>query len=99
MKAIKFVSNYFTDGITDGTRLSVYQSSVKPISVAKSVANKKNTHRRNTDRLTDGYTRAKKNVSRGKFTDGINSSEISTVITDIYSVSNYGMAGNCLTTL
>jgi hypothetical protein len=30
-----------TDGITDGTRSSVYQSSVNPISVANSVANKK----------------------------------------------------------
>jgi len=33
------------------------------------------------------------------FTDGINPSAISTVITDGISVGNYGMAGNCLATL
>jgi hypothetical protein len=40
--------------ITDGTRPSVYQSSVTPISVAKSVANKKTP----TDGLTDEYASA-----------------------------------------
>jgi hypothetical protein len=75
--AMKSVGENNTDGITDGTRPSVYQSSVNPISVTKSVANKKkNTHRRNTDGLTDGYARAKKKVSRGNITDGINPSEI-----------------------
>ena len=49
-------------------------------------------------------TRApKKKVSRGNITDGINPSAISTVRTDgltnVYSVGNYGMAGNCLATL
>ena len=89
--------------ITDGTRPSVYQSSVTPISVAKSVANKKKhlptEHRQSYRRI---HERQKK-VSRGNITDGINPSAISTVstdgLTDIYSVGNYGMAGNCLTTL
>ena len=58
--AMKSIGEIITDGLTDGKRSSVYQSSVTPISVAKSVANKKNTHRRNTDGLTDGYARAKK---------------------------------------
>ena len=39
--AMKSVGENNTDGITDGTRPSVYQSSVNPISVTKSVANKK----------------------------------------------------------
>ena len=82
--AMKSVGENNTDGITDGTRPSVYQSSVNPISVTKSVANKKkNTHRRNTDGLTDGYARAKKKVSRGNITDGINPSEILTEIPSV----------------
>jgi hypothetical protein len=56
-----------------------------------------------TDGLTDGYARAKKNVSRWNITDGINPSEISRVITDSITdekfVSNYGMAGNFVATL
>jgi len=44
-------------------------------------------------------TREPKKVSRGNITDGINPSEISTVLTDGISVGNYGMAGNCLPTL
>jgi repressor of nif and glnA expression len=52
-----------------------------------------------TDGLTDGYARAKKKVSRGNITDGINPSEISTVITDGLSVGNYGIDGNCVATL
>jgi len=96
---MKSVGEIITDGLTDGIRLSVYQSSVTPIFIAKSVANKKNTHWQNTDGLTDGYARAKKKVSRGNITDGINPSAISTVITDSKSVGNYGMASNCLPTL
>jgi hypothetical protein len=100
---MKSIGKIITDDITDGICPSVYQSSVKPISIAKFVANKKNTHRRNTDDLTDGYTRAKNKVSRGNITDEINPSAISTVstdeLTDVYSVGNYGMAGNCLATL
>jgi hypothetical protein len=79
---MKSVGEIITDGLTDGTRSSVYQLSVTPIFVAKSVSNKKNTHRRNTDGLTDGYARAKKKVSRGNITDGINPSAISTVCID-----------------
>ena len=62
---MKSVGEIITDGVTDGTRPPVYQSSVTPISVAKSVANKKNTHWRNTDGLTDGYARAKKKFPAG----------------------------------
>jgi len=39
--AMKSVGEIITDGITDETRPSVYQSSVTPLFVAKSVANKK----------------------------------------------------------
>jgi hypothetical protein len=41
----------------------------------------------------------KKKVSCGNITDGINPSEISTVITDGLSVGNYGIGGNCVATL
>jgi hypothetical protein len=41
VKAMKFVGKIITDGLTDGTRPSVYQSLVKPISIANSVVNKK----------------------------------------------------------
>ena len=58
-----------TDGLTDGTRPSVQQSSVNPISVAKSVANKKKPLTDgNTDGNTDGYARQKK-IPRGNITD------------------------------
>jgi hypothetical protein len=50
--------------------------------VTNSVANKKTTHRRNIDGLTDGYARAKIFFSRRNITDGLNPSEFSTVITD-----------------
>jgi hypothetical protein len=91
---MKSVGEIITDGVTDGTRPSVYQSSVTPISVAKSVANKKKhppmEHRRSYRQI-----RARqKRVSRGNITDVINPSEIATVITDGISVDNFGMAGN-----
>jgi len=96
---MKSVGEIITDGITDGTRPSVYQSSVTPLFVAKSVANKKKhpptEHRRSYRRIR---TRQKK-VSRGNITDGINPSASSTVITDGNSVGNYGMAGNCFASL
>ena len=38
---MKSIGEIITDGLTDGIHPSVYQSSVTPISVAKSVANKK----------------------------------------------------------
>jgi hypothetical protein len=44
-------------------------------------------------------THAPKKVSCGNITDGINPSEISTVLTDGISVGNYGIASNCLPTL
>ena len=83
------VSEIITDGLTDGTR-----PSVTPISIAKSVANKKKhppmEHRRSYRQI-----RARqKRVSRGNITDVINPSEIATVITDGISVDNFGMAGN-----
>jgi hypothetical protein len=62
---MKSVGEIITDDLTDRTRLSVYQSSITSISVAKSVANKKNTHRWNTDGLTDGYACAKKKFLTG----------------------------------
>ena len=39
--SMKSVGEIITDGLTDGTRPSVYQSLLTPISVAKSVAKKK----------------------------------------------------------
>ena len=48
---MKSIGEIITDGLTDGIHPSVYQSSVTPISVAKSVANKKNTHRRSYRRI------------------------------------------------
>jgi len=52
-------------------------------------------HRRSYRRIR---ARQKK-VSHGNITDEINPSAISTVITDRYSVGNYGMVDNCLPTL
>jgi hypothetical protein len=47
VKAMQSVGENNTDGLTDGTLPSVKQSSVNPISVVNSVANKKKTtHRR-----------------------------------------------------
>jgi hypothetical protein len=43
--------------------------------------------------------RAKKKVSRGNITDGINPSETPTVITDGLSIGKYGIGGNCVATL
>jgi len=67
--------------ITDGTRPSVYQSSVTLISVTKFVANKKNPPTKH--RQSYRWIRARqKKVSRRNITDGINPSEISTIITE-----------------
>jgi hypothetical protein len=96
---MKSVGEIITDGLIDGTRPSVYQSSVTPISVAKSVANKKTPTDGTPTVLQTDTCAPKKQVSRGNITDGINPSAISTVITDGISVGNYGMAGNCLPTL
>jgi len=83
-----------TDGLTDGINPSVKQSSVNPISVAKSVANKKKPL---TDGNTDGYARQKK-FPAGTLPTG-NPSVILRVITDGKSVGNYGMACNFVATL
>jgi hypothetical protein len=52
---MKSIGEIITDGLTDGIHPSVYQSSVTPISVAKSVANKKKhpptEHRRSYRRI------------------------------------------------
>jgi len=101
--AMKSVGENHTDGITDGTRPSVKQSSVNPISVANSVANKKTTHRQKHRRKYRRIRARQKKVSRGNITDGINPSVISRVITDGItdgkSVGNYGMACNFVATL
>ena len=79
-KTITTTLSSFTDGMipsvtamksvgeknTDGTRPSVKQSSVNPISVAKSVANKKN----HPPTVIQTDTRAKKKIPRGNITDG-----------------------------
>jgi len=102
VKAMKSVGTIITDGLIDRTRPSVYQSSVKPIYVAKCVANKKNPPE-GTPTVLQTDTRAPKKISHGNITNGINPSALSMVITDgltdVYSVGNDGMAGNCLSTL
>ena len=62
--AMKSVGENNTDGFTDGSDPSVKQSSVNPISVAKSVANKKNHPLTETPTVIQTDTRAKKNSSR-----------------------------------
>jgi hypothetical protein len=57
---MKSVGEIITDGLTDETRPSVYQSSVNPISVAKSVANKKKTPTDGTPTILQTDTRAPK---------------------------------------
>jgi hypothetical protein len=84
------VGEIFTDDLTDGTRPSVI-----PLFVAKSVANKKTTHRRSYRRIRA----PKKKISGGNITDGINPSAFSMVITDGQSVGNDGISGNCVATL
>ena len=92
--AIKSVGENNTDGFTDGSDPSVKQSSVNPISVANSVANKKN----HPPTVIQTDTRAKKKFLAGTLpTD--NPSVILRVITDGKSVGNYGMACNFVATL
>ena len=59
-----------TDGFTDGSRPSVKQSSVNPIFVANSVANKKTHPPKETPTVIQTDTRAPKKIPRGKITDG-----------------------------
>ena len=91
-----------TDGLTDGINPSVKQSSVNPISVAKSVANKKNHSPTETPMVIQTDTRAKKKFPAGTLPTG-NPSVILRVITDGItdgkSVGNYGMACNFVATL
>ena len=82
----------------DGTRPSVKQSSVNPISVAKSVANKKN----HPPMVIQTDTRAKKIFPAGILSTGNPSVLLRVItdgITDGFSVGNYGMACNFVATL
>ena len=62
--AMNSVGETNTDGFTDGLYPSVNKSSVNPISVANSVANKKNHPPTETPTVIQTDTRAKKNSSR-----------------------------------
>ena len=57
---MKSIGEIIPDGLTDGKRLSVYQSSVNPISVANSVANIKKTATDGTPTVLQTDTRAPK---------------------------------------
>ena len=65
--AINSVGENNTDGFTDGRDPSVKQSSVNPISIAKSVANKKNHSPTDTPTVIQTDTRANKKFFAGKF--------------------------------
>jgi len=100
--AMKSVGEKNTDGLTDGTRPSVKQSSVNPISVAKSVTNKKNHSPTETPTVIQTDTRAKKKFPAGTLPTGNPSvllRVISDAITDGTPVDNYGMACNFVATL
>jgi len=87
---------------TDGINPSVKQSSVNPISVAKSIANKKNHSPTETPTVIQTDTRAKKKFPAGTLPTG-NPSIILRVITDGItdgkSVGNYGMTCKFVATL
>jgi len=95
---MKSVGETNTDGFTDGLYPSVNQSSVNPISVANSVANKKN----HPPTVIQTDTRAKKKFLAGTLPTA-NPSVILRVITDGitdgFSVGMYGMACNFVATL
>jgi hypothetical protein len=57
---MKSVGETNIDGLTDRTRPSVYQSSVNPISIAKSVANRKKKPTDGTPTVLQTDTRAPK---------------------------------------
>ena len=99
---MKSVGENNTDGVTDGSSPSVNQSSVNPISVANSVANKKNHPPTETPTVIQTDTRAKKIFLAGTLPTA-NPSILLRVITDGIteglSVGNYGMACNFVTTL
>jgi len=100
--AIKSVGEKNTDGFPDGNNPSVKQSSVNPISVANSVANKKNHPPMETPTVIQMDTRAKKKFLAGTLQTN-NPSVILRVITDGitdgFSVGNYGMTCNFVATL
>jgi hypothetical protein len=95
---MKSVGERNTDGFTDGIYPSVNQSSVNPISVANSVANKKNHPPTETPTVIQTDTRANKKFLAGKLPTA-NPSVIVRVITDGFSVGMYGMACNFVATL
>jgi hypothetical protein len=95
---MKSVGENNTDGLTEGTRPSVKQSSVNPIFVAKSVANKKN----HPPMVIQTDTRAKKKFLAGTLSTGNPSVLLRVItdgITDGFFVGNYGMACNFVATL
>jgi hypothetical protein len=87
---------------TDGSAPLVNQSSVNPISVTNSVANKKNHPPTETPTVIQTDTRAKKKFLAGTLPTA-NPSVILRVITDGitdgFSVGMYGMACNFVATL
>jgi hypothetical protein len=96
--AMKSVGENNTDGVPDGSAPSVNQLSVNPISVANSVANKKN----HPPTVIQTDTRAKKKFLAETLPTA-NPSVILRVITDGitdgFFVGNYGMACNFVATL
>jgi hypothetical protein len=91
---MKSVGENNTDGLTEGTRPSVKQSSVNPISVA----NKKN----HPPMVIQTDTRAKKKFPAGTLSTGNPSVLLRVItdgITDGFFVGNYGMACNFVATL
>ena len=100
--AMKSVGENNTDGVTDGSSPSVNQSSVNPISVANSVANKKNHPPTETPTVIQTDTRAKKIFLAGTLPTANPSVLLRVItdgITDGLSVGNYGMACNFVETL
>ena len=99
---MKSVGENNTDGVTDGSSLSVNQSSVNPISVANSVANKKNHPPTETPTVIQTDTRAKKIFLAGTLpmaNPSVLLRVITDGITDGLSVGIYGMACNFIATL
>jgi hypothetical protein len=99
---MKSVGENNTDGFTDGSAPSVNQSSVNPISVANSVANKKNHPPTETPTVIQTDTRAKKKFLAGTLPTANPSVLLRVItdgITDGLSVGNYGMACNFVATL
>jgi hypothetical protein len=99
---MKSVGERNTDGFTDGIYPSVNQSSVNLISVANSIANKKNHPPTETPTVIQTDTRANKKFLAGKLPTA-NPSVILRVITDGitdgFAVGMYGMTCNFVATL